>query len=513
MAFAAVLLEAGSRRAAEYRRQAYVVGLMGALMTGLYFTGDSWAPSERWTLLPTAVALAWGWALRLKHHQEGEEPELAKATLAASWLGTWLLAILEWRVVPEPWLAPSLALTGAVLIGVALGRRLGGLWWQGYALLAISGLTAVELLTGADPPDVFESVALLTVIGVSYGSALFGQMRDERADAPVTEMALTALSVLATGLLTAFEWQQLSNVWREPAIASTGLALVVLGVTARRPLFRWQGYGLLFGAALSAMSPVLEPNPPFDASTMAALVCVALLFVAGGWGRLRLKGIAGRLETAAFGALFVTGTVMLATIEWRVLPDAWAGPVKALTGLTFFGAGLVTSERGLRAQGRGLLFAAAARMVIPVFAASTSTPVILAMLFVIGCLYVVSLAATRMERDAATTVERRADAMMSITASTLLIALIADELRASLITAVWGLQGLLLMVVGFATRERLLRLSGLVVLALCVFKLFLYDLSELEAIARIVSFVVLGLVLLGVSWVYTRFGEQIRKYL
>jgi uncharacterized membrane protein len=33
---------------------------------------------------------------------------------------------------------------------------------------------------------------------------------------------------------------------------------------------------------------------------------------------------------------------------------------------------------------------------------------------------------------------------------------------------------------------------------------FIYDLSELEALPRIMSFVVLGLVLLGVSWAYTR---------
>jgi uncharacterized membrane protein len=48
-------------------------------------------------------------------------------------------------------------------------------------------------------------------------------------------------------------------------------------------------------------------------------------------------------------------------------------------------------------------------------------------------------------------------------------------------------------------------------LALCVLKLFVYDLSELEALPRIMSFVVLGLVLLGVSWVYTRVKGGVRS--
>ena len=59
----------------------------------------------------------------------------------------------------------------------------------------------------------------------------------------------------------------------------------------------------------------------------------------------------------------------------------------------------------------------------------------------------------------------------------------------------------------------MLRLSGLALLFLCILKLFVYDLQQLEALARILSFVVLGLVLLTVSWVYTRYREQIRKLL
>ena len=58
-----------------------------------------------------------------------------------------------------------------------------------------------------------------------------------------------------------------------------------------------------------------------------------------------------------------------------------------------------------------------------------------------------------------------------------------------------------------------MRLSGLALLFLCLLKLFIYDLSELEAIARILSFVGLGVVLLAVSWAYTRYQEQIRQLL
>jgi uncharacterized membrane protein len=81
------------------------------------------------------------------------------------------------------------------------------------------------------------------------------------------------------------------------------------------------------------------------------------------------------------------------------------------------------------------------------------------------------------------------------------------------VTVGWGLEGLALFVAGFAARDRVLRLSGLGVLLACLLKLFLSDLHDLEPLARIMSAVVLGLVLLAVSWTYTRYQEQIRRLL
>jgi uncharacterized membrane protein len=98
-------------------------------------------------------------------------------------------------------------------------------------------------------------------------------------------------------------------------------------------------------------------------------------------------------------------------------------------------------------------------------------------------------------------------------ATGLLVALILQEVRPSLITLTLGLQGLALMGAGLAARERMLRLLGLGLLLGCILKLFLYDLRELDALPRIFSFVVLGLILLGISWTYTRYRSAIRKLL
>jgi uncharacterized membrane protein len=77
----------------------------------------------------------------------------------------------------------------------------------------------------------------------------------------------------------------------------------------------------------------------------------------------------------------------------------------------------------------------------------------------------------------------------------------------------WGIEGALLLAAGFALRDRLLRLPGLMLLLGCILKLFLWDLRHLDTLPRIFSFIGLGLILVGVSWVYSRFREQVSRLL
>ncbi len=69
----------------------------------------------------------------------------------------------------------------------------------------------------------------------------------------------------------------------------------------------------------------------------------------------------------------------------------------------------------------------------------------------------------------------------------------------------WLVLGVGLLVAGAARKDRVLRIASLAVMVLTVGKVFLYDASELEGLLRVVSFLGLGLSLLGLSWFYTRY--------
>jgi uncharacterized membrane protein len=71
-------------------------------------------------------------------------------------------------------------------------------------------------------------------------------------------------------------------------------------------------------------------------------------------------------------------------------------------------------------------------------------------------------------------------------------------------SAIWLIYGAALMAVGFRNRSAFLRWQALILIAFTTGKIFLYDMSQLGGSYRIISFIALGAVLLGISFIYQR---------
>ena len=71
-------------------------------------------------------------------------------------------------------------------------------------------------------------------------------------------------------------------------------------------------------------------------------------------------------------------------------------------------------------------------------------------------------------------------------------------------SAVWLAFGVTLLVVGMLLRSQAVRLASAAVVILTVLKVFLIDMSDLTGIYQSLSFIGLGIVLLGVGWLYQR---------
>ena len=103
-----------------------------------------------------------------------------------------------------------------------------------------------------------------------------------------------------------------------------------------------------------------------------------------------------------------------------------------------------------------------------------------------------------------------ATAALNVLAVSALTAEVRDAFRSHNIvrnfawSALWMLYGAGLMVIGFMRSNAFLRWLALILLGLTVGKVFLYDLSTLERVYRILAFIALGILLLAISFAYQK---------
>ena len=81
------------------------------------------------------------------------------------------------------------------------------------------------------------------------------------------------------------------------------------------------------------------------------------------------------------------------------------------------------------------------------------------------------------------------------------------------LTALWLVYAVILLVVGIARRSRAVRLGGLILIAVSIVKVFVYDVFTLQTVYRIIAFVGLGLLLLVGGFLYQKYSARIKEFL
>ncbi len=116
-------------------------------------------------------------------------------------------------------------------------------------------------------------------------------------------------------------------------------------------------------------------------------------------------------------------------------------------------------------------------------------------------------------RNVLTRLTRRPEQVIFFVPIVLLTFMLALKMRSGMVTVAWGMEGVAVFLLALALNERSFRLTGLALLMLCVGKIMVIDAWRLAPRDRYLTFIVLGLALLGVSFLYTRYRETIRQYL
>jgi len=227
---------------------------------------------------------------------------------------------------------------------------------------------------------------------------------------------------------------------------------------------------LLFGALAAATLPLSVLRPDHRPAPAAALL-LALVLIA-------IKAVGG---------------------EDPLLP--WAALATTLL-FAFGSAALATSDQPLRA------LTACAALAGPLLIVRQLQPELLERLQWGGLALLLSLGALgllwllRTQRDKA---EPGIGAFGAAATAALLLAVAAYDLAPrDLVSGAWLAAAVALLLAGVRMPDKALRLAGLGLLTATILKVFLIDAAELEGVLRILSFLGLGLALIGIGKLYTR---------
>ena len=79
------------------------------------------------------------------------------------------------------------------------------------------------------------------------------------------------------------------------------------------------------------------------------------------------------------------------------------------------------------------------------------------------------------------------------------------------VIASWAILGVLAFVVGWFLRERIYRILSLLVVGVALGRLLIIDVWGLDPIARILTFILIGCILLALGFIYTRYQDKLRR--
>jgi len=422
-----------------------------------------------------------------------------------------LMIVVLGHEVPAEWVGPGWLLLATVLLEIGLREGLDDFRHQAYlaGVLSLGTLAVVNVLgvgiQAERPAWLPQAVAALT--GYAVAGRLLLTARQTVRDVS---------SAVGTAMLAALLWNILPAPLVAVAWALQSLLLIELNFVLPVPFLRTQGHlvgALAFGRLFLANFTGAGATGVISHRILTVLPVIALHYYL--YSRLRDQAARVYLYSAA-----VLLAVLMRFELGRVLTvDGWA-----VFALLLVVCGIRWKNPDLRWQSYVLALAAFVRSWTTNFYSPESlagmSGRILSGAIVIASFYAGQYFSPRRQAAGAPGGPRllgwldwNARVVFSLLATALLALLLFYEVSGSLLTVAWGLEGVALLGVGFPARERSLRLSGLLLFLICILKLFFYDLRNLETPYRIASFLVLGVLLLGVSWIYTQFRERIRRYL
>ncbi|MBY0502922.1 MAG: DUF2339 domain-containing protein [Bryobacteraceae bacterium] len=410
-----------------------------------------------------------------------------------SWAASILAAFVLASEVPHGFVFAAWAAEAAVLAFVAHRHDLRELRYQAYALTP--GVVMAMSYTLFDQPHTSWTAWALFSAAYAYLGWRWRVLREGHE-------RLAALSVswqfVAFGGATLL-WTLLPGTLAAPAWGLLALVMVEAGVLTEFPELRRAGHTAAlaaFGRLFMSNFPALGYTGPFSHRLLTVAPFLPLYYYL--WSRSRAR-------------FYLWLPPVLALFLMRMeIGRAHSGSGSIVASLLLLWWGLRLTIPDLRWQAYLLAVAAFLRAWSLSFSLAEAPFRLAAGLLVVAGLF---LGHHLANRDPLAKFERWAKPIYAILGAALLAGILYSQVSGPMLTVAWSIEGVALLIAGFVTAERVMRFSGLGFFLFCILKLFFYDLASLQGLPRIASFIVLGVLLMAASWLYTRYREQLKRIL
>jgi hypothetical protein len=468
----------------------------------------------------------------------------------ASLLGTAMAAAALWVVLPASWIV-----VGWLVLVLLLG--LSADWLKAVRLAVQADLLAVSAVVGFFVWTAWShgwwdyKIPFIATVALLY----IGMWRKTKP-AGWRNYVAPAYSWVATVLLVILSAEIAGDLFDSPTIvvvvwAVLALALFEIGRIARKGYFRWQGYcvtGLAFFFLWFINLPSDNAGARFcyDAPCSvfslikSSLLAVLLLAAIGYWfhERTRNPNRCTRREHVVGLIASSLGTLTIALwfayrfpSAWVPVPggELWVTSIWAAMAAVLLALSWLVHRKTLLVQATALVFAVLARVFFLDLFADSPQDFWHGQLFHIAVAALILLAALpfafrlrKQDYFAASplTLPPDIDLVLSrphqlffFAAFALEVVALAVKLTSGHITIAWSILGLAVFLFALLVGVRSYRLAGLGLLLISVAKILLMDVWQLSPSDRYTTLIIMGLALLAVSFLYTRFGEVIRRYL
>jgi hypothetical protein len=400
---------------------------------------------------------------------------------------------------------------------------------QAFVVGALSAIQAAAINLLQSTPNTHDTVRL--TVSLIVVASLYTMSEALRLPENWRRAQFNALhSWMATGLAALLMWYELSAPSIAVGWAILGLALYEYGAFRKSSQFRWQAYLTLcasFARIFFANLTVGAAGDWMSTRTLTVLPIVAIYYYV--YSRETAGTKASRFHPAQLFAHLGTAAVMALLYfqfsgEWVV--TAWAAIVMVLLGIALLLKQSVFVQQvvivAVAVLSRGMLhnlfggsyftgsdwqgrFAVLGSAILLLFAS-------LPLAFEYRRRSSVDPDAKGLRRlvDVLT---HRVEQPLFFVPVALLTTMLALKMDHGMVTLAWGVEAVLIFVTALLVKERSYRLTGVLLLLLCVVKIIAIDAWRLAPRDRYLTFIVLGASLLLVSFLYSKYRETIRQYL